>query len=244
MPTPACTMPAFSTRNSTEPPLAPFTALVTSMVTVPTLRVRHHAARTQNLAEPADQRHQVGRGDAAVEIDVAALHLLDQILGADHVGAGGLGLVGLGAAREHGDPHAAAGAVRQVDDAAHHLVGVARIDAEIHRHLDGLVELGLGPLLDHLHRFFERIELGAVDAFADGSSTFSEIGHGDYSPTSMPIERAEPSTMRMAASMVSQFKSFIFFSAISCTCALVTVPALSRPGVFDPLSSFAAFLMK
>ena len=36
LPTPACTMPAFSTRNSTEPPLAPFTALVTSMVTVPT----------------------------------------------------------------------------------------------------------------------------------------------------------------------------------------------------------------
>src|SRR5450432_2431466 len=36
LPMPACTMPAFSTRNSTEPPLAPFTALVMSMVTVPT----------------------------------------------------------------------------------------------------------------------------------------------------------------------------------------------------------------
>ena len=65
------------------------------------LRVRHQAARAQHLAEPADQRHHVGRGDAAVEVDLAALHLLDQILGADDVGAGGLGLVGLGAAREH-----------------------------------------------------------------------------------------------------------------------------------------------
>ena len=36
LPIPAWTMPAFSTRNSTEPPLAPLTALVTSMVTVPT----------------------------------------------------------------------------------------------------------------------------------------------------------------------------------------------------------------
>src|SRR6516164_9653592 len=35
LPTPACTMPAFSTRNSTEPPLAPCTAVLTSMVTVP-----------------------------------------------------------------------------------------------------------------------------------------------------------------------------------------------------------------
>src|SRR5262245_5028398 len=36
LPTPAWTMPAFSTRNSTAPPLAAFTAAVTSMVTVPT----------------------------------------------------------------------------------------------------------------------------------------------------------------------------------------------------------------
>src|SRR5215831_410464 len=36
LPIPAWTIPAFSTRNSTEPPLAPLTALVTSMVTVPT----------------------------------------------------------------------------------------------------------------------------------------------------------------------------------------------------------------
>ena len=207
-------------------------------------RVRHHAAGAEHLAEPSDQSHQVGRGDAAVEVDIAALHLLDQILRSDHVGAGGLGLVGLGAAREHRHPHVAAGAVRQVDDAAHHLIGVARIDAEIHRHLDGLVELGLGPLLDHLHRLFERIELHAVDAFAGRNGALSETAHGGYSWTSMPIERAEPSTMRMAASIVSQLRSFIFCSAISLTCALVTLPALSRPGVFEPLSSLAAFLMK
>src|SRR6266436_3296811 len=37
LPTPACTMPAFSTRNSTAPPLASLIACVTSIVTVPTL---------------------------------------------------------------------------------------------------------------------------------------------------------------------------------------------------------------
>ena len=50
--------------------------------------------------------------------------------------------------------------------------------------------------------------------------------------------------LRIAASIVSQFRSFIFCSAISRTCALVTAPTLSRPGAFDPLSSFAAFLRK
>src|SRR5262249_49322308 len=145
------------------------------------LRVWHHAARAQHFAEPADQRHEVGRGDAAVEIDVAALHFFHEVLGADHVGAGGFGFVGLGAAREHRHAHAAARTVRQVDDAAHHLIGMARVDAEIHRYLDRLVELGLGPLLDHLHRLFERIKLGAVDALADGGGAFSEYGHDDYS---------------------------------------------------------------
>src|SRR5262249_16655457 len=168
-----------------------------------------------------DQRHEVGRGDAAVEIDVAALHFFHEVLGADHVGAGGLGFVGLGAACEHRHAHAAARTVRQVDDAAHHLVGMARIDAEIHPHPDLLVELGLGPLLDNLHRLFERIKLGAVDALADGGGACSECDHDNYSATSMPMERAEPSTMRIAASMVSQFRSFIFCWAISRTCALV-----------------------
>src|SRR5262249_33300220 len=88
------------------------------------------------------------------------------------------------------------------------------------------------------------IKLGAVDALADGGGAFSEFGHDDYSATSMPMERAEPSTMRIAASMVSQLRSFIFCWAISRTCALVTLPAFSRPGVFDPLSSLAVFLMK
>ena len=208
------------------------------------LGVRHHPARAQNFAEPANQRHQIGRGDAAIEIDVAALHFFDQILRADHVGAGGFGLIGLGATREYSHADAAARAVRQVYDAAHHLIGVARVDSKIHRDLDCLVELRLGALFDHLHRLIQRIKLGAVDALADGSGTFSELGHGAYPATSMPIERAEPSTIRIAASTVSQFKSFIFCSAISRTCALVTVPARSRPGVFDPLSSFAAFLMK
>ena len=118
-----------------------------------------------------------------------------------------------------------------------------RIDAEIHRDLDGLVELRLGAVLDHLHRFIDRIELVAVDAFARFGDALAQFCHVSLR-TSMPIERAEPSIIFIAASMVSQFRSFIFCSAISRTCAWVTLPTLSRPGAFDPLSSFAAFLRK
>ena len=44
--------------------------------------------------------------------------------------------------------------------------------------------------------------------------------------------------------MESQLRSFIFFSAISRTCALVTWPALSRPGAFEPDWILAACLRK
>src|SRR5439155_21825797 len=128
------------------------------------LRIGHHAARPQHLTEPADQRHHVGGRDAAVEVDLAALHFLNQVLGADDVGTRRLGLFGLGAAREYADAQGAAGAVRQRHHAAHHLVGVTRIDAEIDRNLDRLVKLRLGAFLDHLDGVRDRIEFFAVDA--------------------------------------------------------------------------------
>src|SRR5262249_10659319 len=152
------------------------------------------------------------------------------VLGPDHVGTRGFGFVGLGAACEHGDTLGAAGATRQIDHATHHLVGMARIDTEIHRDLDGFVEFRLRALLDHFYRVLDRIELGAVNTFASLRRPFPER-HGGYSLPSMPIERAEPATIFIADSMVSQFKSFIFCCAISFTCALVIEPATSRPGV-------------
>jgi hypothetical protein len=51
---------------------------------------------------------------------------------------------GLVAAREHGDLDVLAGARGQRHHAADHLVGVARIDAQVQRDFDGFVELGGG----------------------------------------------------------------------------------------------------
>ena len=104
-----------------------------------------------------------GRGDDAVEVRLAALDGFHQIFGADHFGAGLLGFLGLVAAREHRDADVLAGALGQIDHAADHLVGVARIDAQVHRQLDGLVELGGGEALDEADRFVDGVELLAVD---------------------------------------------------------------------------------
>ena len=106
------------------------------------LRVRHQAARTEGPAQPADLAHQVRGGHDGVEVEVAAGHLLDQLVGTDLVGTGVAGRLGPVTGGEDQHPRRLAGAVGQVDRAADHLVGLARVDAEPHRDVDGLVELG------------------------------------------------------------------------------------------------------
>ena len=107
------------------------------------LRVRHQATRAEHAAELADLTHQVGRRDRDVEVEEAALDPLHEIVGADDVGARGLGLAGRVALGEHGDPRRSSRCRRQRHRAAEHLVGLAGVDPEPERDLDRLVELRL-----------------------------------------------------------------------------------------------------
>src|SRR5690606_29240611 len=97
--------------------------------------------------QPTDLAHQVGGGHDRVEVQEALLDLLDQVVAADEVGACGTRGLGLLTGGEDQDPSGLAGAVREVDGAADHLVGLARVDAQAQGDLDGGVELDLGGLL-------------------------------------------------------------------------------------------------
>ena len=140
-PTGAWMMPVLSTRNSTLPALISLTALRDLERDGAGLRVRHQAARAEHLAETADRAHHVGRRDDGVEIHPAAVDLLDDFFAGHVIGAGVLRFLLLLAAGDHQHFLALAETVRQHDGAAHHLVGVLRIDAETGRQLDGLIEL-------------------------------------------------------------------------------------------------------
>src|SRR4029077_15779867 len=136
-PTGTCTLPALSTRNSTLPALISRTARATSKVTVPSVGlgisprgpgpgsgIGPLPARAPPLAEPAHLTHQVRRRDGRVEVQEAALDLLDQVLAPGHGGPRPPGLLLLLALGEDGHPHRLADPVRQHDRPAHHLVGV------------------------------------------------------------------------------------------------------------------------
>jgi len=170
----------------------------------------------RNLAEATDERHHVRGGDATIEVDLAALDDFQQVFGADDVCTGSLGFVSLDATGEHSNANVSAGAVRQVDDAANHLVGVTRVNAEVHGDLDGFVELGDGPFLDHCDGVRQGDEPRRIDTFADLLHALCELCH-DQPTTSRPMERAEPSTIAIAPSTSAALRSFILPSAIART---------------------------
>ena len=128
------------------------------------LRVRHKATRAEHLTKPAHQAHHVRRRDAAIKLDLAFLHQGSQVIRTHHIRTGGLGFISLGATGENANTHGLAGAMGQAHHAAHHLVRMAGVNAEVHRNFNGFVKLRLGPALGDLHRLIQRVSLFAVNA--------------------------------------------------------------------------------
>src|SRR4051794_17943702 len=141
------------------------------------LRVRHLALRAQDAAEPTDDGHHVRRRDRDVEVGEAlVLDALGEVLGADEVRAGLLGLARLVALGEDGDLDLLAEPVRQRDRAAQLLVRVADVEAGADVHLDRLVELGPLGLLEEADRLDRAVLVRTVDLPAGLYETLAVLG--------------------------------------------------------------------
>ena len=110
--------------------------------------------------------HHVRRGDRDVEVVEAGLDLGREVGRTDDVGAGVLGLLRLLALGEDGDALLAAGSVREHQRAPQLLVGVADVEPEPEMHLDRLVELLPGKVLEQPDRLDGLVGQLAVDAGA------------------------------------------------------------------------------
>src|SRR5918998_649164 len=187
----------------------------------------------QNLLVEADLADRQVR-DRDVEVGEALLDAPGEVLGTHLVGAGLLGLARLVALGEHDDRHLLAEPVRQRDRAAQLLLGVAHVEPGADVHLDGLVELGRVEVLDDANGLGRRVGALAIDLLQVRPITLAVLGH--YAVTSTPIERAVPSMILAAWSTSCAFRSGIFFSAISRTCAREILPTLLRFGSPEPFS--------
>src|SRR6185437_8566850 len=182
----------------------------------------------EDAAEPADLAHQRRVGDDGVEVEEALGHLVDQLVTAHVVGAGGTGRLRALTGGEDQDPGGLTGAVRQDDGRADDLVRVRQVTLaalhEVNSSVDSWSSWSSGPAqaLPPL--------LGA------GSGRIP----ADYSEIVTPIDRAVPAMIFSASAMSLALRSSIFSWAISRTWAWVSEPTLVLCGTPLPLSRPAA----
>src|SRR5699024_10133470 len=117
---------------------------------------------------------------------------------------------------------------------------LARVNAQTHGHVHRFGELGIGVVLDDLQGFFDRVRLARLHCSADGLLSLGLLAH-DQPSTARPIERAEPSMVRTAASRSAAIRSGSFALAISSSWARVTLPTFSVLGRAEPPCTPAAF---
>src|SRR5437588_312505 len=169
------------------------------------LWVGHQAPRPQDLAELADHAHRLGRRDHHVEIDLAGLHLLGELFHADQVGARVLRRLRLVSRGEHRDAQLLSGSGRQDHRAAHGLLRLVGIDAEVDRHTHRFVEFRGRGLLHQPQCVDGGIGLVAVHFPGERLPALGDVWH--HMPSTItPIERALPATMRIAASRSAAFR--------------------------------------
>src|SRR5262249_13480811 len=154
--------------------------------------------------------------------------------------AGLLGFLDLLARGDHQDALRGAGAVRQDDRAAHHLVGMLGVDPEQKRQLQRLVEAGELDLLDQRDRLVQGDRLRRHLLLRRRVL----LAASPHVVTSIPMLRAVPRTVRIAACRSSVLRSGILVRAISSTCPMVTLPTFSLFGTPDPLARPAAFFSR
>ena len=162
-------------------------------------RVRHQTSRTQNPTQRSDDAHVVRRGHGGVEVQPATADSLGQLVGADLIRARVTRFLRPVAAGEHDDALLLAGAIRQRHGTAHLLVRVGGINAQVGVKLHGLIELRRRQTQQHVYSVAQRVLSRAVHARPSLPIPPTMSRHA-YSSTSMPMLRAVPATIFIAAS--------------------------------------------
>ena len=108
----------------------------------------HQAAWAKLLTKSTNLTHHIGCCYGDVEIEPAAFNLLDQVIKTNKIRSSCLCLVGFLTLGEYQYLHLFTSAGGQHRYSAHHLVSVARIDAELHMNFDSRIKFYVANLLE------------------------------------------------------------------------------------------------
>ncbi|SPO53030.1 protein of unknown function [Pseudomonas sp. JV551A1] len=177
-------------------------------------RVRHQAARTQNLTQLTYNAHGIRRCDDDVIVQVAAFHFGSQVVHTYAVSAGSQSGFSSWTLGEDSNANGLASAVWQHGSATYDLVGFTRVNTEVNGDVVGLYELGSRQRSQQSGRFFEVVGLACFDFLGDRLLAFGQLSH--YTPSTFrPMLRAEPAMVRTAASRSAAVRSACLALAMS-----------------------------
>ncbi len=154
----------------------------------------------------------------------------------------GLGFISLGTLGEHRDANRTARTIGEVADATDHLIGVAGINTQFIAISMVSSNFAWRVPPSRASRIGERIKLGTIDTLTRLGDALGQLRNSLLTALFMDVtpRPAGPCTGRTtdlldSRSIVSQFISTIFFSAISRNCASVTLPTKAPlPGSSNP----------
>src|SRR5450755_3698524 len=161
------------------------------------LRVGHQATRAEDTPEPAHPAHEVRGGDHRVEVQETALNPFHQVVGANVVRACRASLLGAVTGGEDQDPGRLAGAIRQVDGAADHLVGLAGVNTQPEGHLDGWVELSDLGGLGQGHRLGRAVQPVPVDLLGGAAVRLTALHACSCSTEEVVVPGPRPALPRL-----------------------------------------------
>jgi hypothetical protein len=137
-------IPAFSTRNSTAPPLAALHGLADVHRHRSDARVRHQAAWSENLPKRPTSAIMSGVAMQRSKLIVPPWTSWTSSSAPTTSAPAAFASSAFRTARKHSNASRPPRTVRQVAHAANDLVGVLRVDTQVHCDFDRLVELRLG----------------------------------------------------------------------------------------------------
>src|SRR5574344_1963645 len=139
--------------------------------------VRHQTTWPQDLTQRTHYTHCIGSSNHHIKGHITSLDHSSQLIHTNDVCTSSLGFFSLSALSEHGHACGLTGTVGQHHSAAHHLVRLTCINAQLYSHIDRLIKLGSGRFFHQSDSFSKGIQTSSIHFALQGFLLLGQLGH-------------------------------------------------------------------
>ncbi|ABV18558.1 conserved hypothetical protein [Escherichia coli O139:H28 str. E24377A] len=140
-------------------------------------RVWHQAARTQNLAQLANNAHCIRRSNNNVKVHFAFLDLVSQIFHTYQFCACSFSSFSVCTLGKYGYANGTASTVRQYSCTTYVLVRFTSVDAEVNSYVHAFYEFSSRQLFQQCDSFVDVVLFGCINFLADNTHALGQFSH-------------------------------------------------------------------